>query len=36
MKKDFDKLPKIRDEEKEGKLGTVLGVSGPGKLACSD
>ena len=27
-----DKLPRIQDEEKEGKLGTVLGVSGPGKL----
>uniref|UniRef100_H2YWX2 H(+)-transporting two-sector ATPase n=1 Tax=Ciona savignyi TaxID=51511 RepID=H2YWX2_CIOSA len=25
----FNKLPKIRDAEKEGMLGTVFGVSGP-------
>ena len=31
MKQDFSKLPKIRDAEKESMLGTVFGVSGPGK-----
>lgn len=27
---DFDKLPKIKNVEREGSLGKVFGVSGPG------
>lgn len=30
---DFSKLPKIRDEEREGQFGYVYGVSGPGQYA---
>lgn len=33
---DLSKLPKIRDEDREGQFGYVHGVSGPGQSARKD